>query len=467
LRLGEDANVTARANKQGYLVPVLASLARAGGRSFAIIGRGWSQIWFQPSTTTPLEIVRVGVGSAVLFHYAMATPFLFIFWGDTDWMPREAALKYVDGPWMQSVFFYLSEPWQWVVFHALFLFCSAAFVVGWRTAWVKWIVLAGQISYDYGNLTLSYGAHSIAASLLFILCLAPVGRALSLDRARAVRIAKCSNLEATLPPYTSAWAGACTRLVQLQMVVLFLCSGIEKVRGDEWWSGDAIWLAFTTNEFYNAPLVWLLARQYWLVTVATYGTILLEVAYAFLIWQRRTRPYLLVAAVLLHVNFAVLLGLVYFSFIMIMGHLSFLRPEWLARLGEWWKRKIGALEMIYDGRCTFCVRSMAWLLAFDGLGQIKVRDFRTSPSPAVSDAQLEKALYLVLPDGRALPGFEAYRHVALHVPGLWWQVPFFYVPVLSRLVGRPTYDWVAANRSRISTLWSRASGVPWRARSKV
>jgi len=31
----------------------------------------------------------------------------------------------------------------------------------------------------------------------------------------------------------------------------------------------------------------------------------------------------------------------------------------------------------------------------------------------VSDAQMEKALYLVLPDGRALPGFEAYRHVVL------------------------------------------------------
>jgi hypothetical protein len=35
--------------------------------------------------------------------------------------------------------------------------------------------------------------------------------------------------------------------------------------------------------------------------------------------------------------------------------------------------------------------------------------FRTNPSPIVSDEQMIKALYLVLPDGRALPGFEAYR----------------------------------------------------------
>jgi predicted DCC family thiol-disulfide oxidoreductase YuxK len=65
---------------------------------------------------------------------------------------------------------------------------------------------------------------------------------------------------------------------------------------------------------------------------------------------------------------------------------------------------------------------------------------------------MEKALYLVLPDGRALPGFEAYRYVVLRVPGLWWQIPLFYVPVFSRLVGRPLYNWVAANRSRLSSI---------------
>jgi predicted DCC family thiol-disulfide oxidoreductase YuxK len=434
---------------------MLATLARSGRESFVALGRAWSHIWFQPRPTTPLEIARIGVGSAILFHYAMATPFLFVFWGDTDWMPRDVALMYLDGPWMQSVFFYFSAPWQWVAFHALFLFCGTAFVLGWRTSWVKWIVLVGHISYDYRNLTLSYGAQSIAACLLFILCLAPVGRAMSLDRVRAVRAAKRANLEATLPPYTSPWAGACTRLMQIQMAVLFLYSGIEKIRGDEWWNGDALWWAFTTTEFYHGPLLALFAQQYWLVTVGTYATIVIEIAFPFLIWQRATRPYLLAAAIFLHVGFAVLLGLVYFSFIMIMGHMSFLRPEWLNSLGTWWKRKMGEMEMIYDGRCGFCVRSMAWLLAFDGLRQIKIRDFRTNRSPVVSDAQLEKAIYLILPNGRALPGFEAYRYVVLRVPGLWWLVPFFYVPVLSRLFGHPIYNWVAANRGRLSTMRTR------------
>jgi predicted DCC family thiol-disulfide oxidoreductase YuxK len=240
--------------------------------------------------------------------------------------------------------------------------------------------------------------------------------------------------------------------MQIQMAVLFLYSGAEKVRGDDWWNGDAIWMVFTTNEFYNRFALDVLASQYWLVNIATYSTILIELAYPFLIWQRRTRPYLLVAAIFLHLQFATFMGMPYFSFVMIMGHMSFVRPEWLTRPGAAWKRKMGDMEMIYDGQCGFCVRSMAWFLSFDGLRQIRVRDFRTNPSPVVSDAQMEKALYLVLPDGRALPGFDAYRHVVPRVLGLWWQVPFFYVPVLSRLFGRPLYNWIAANRGRLSAI---------------
>jgi predicted DCC family thiol-disulfide oxidoreductase YuxK len=328
-------------------------------------------------------------------------------------------------------------------------------MLGWRTSWVKWIVLIGQISYDYRNPMLFYGVDKILAGLLIILCFAPIGRALSLDRVRAVRAAKRNSLTATLPPFRSRWAGGCIRLMQIQMAVLFFFSGVEKLAGDDWWSGDAVWYVFTTDEHYIPAILGVFASQYWLVNLATYGTIIIELAFPFLIWQRKTRPYLLAAAAVLHIQFAILMGLFYFSFVMMMGHMSFVRQEWLTRLGAAWTRTMGEMEMIYDGRCGFCVRSMASFLAFDGLGQIKIRNFRTDPSPVVSDDEMEKALYLVLPDRTALPGFEAYRYVVLRVPGLWWMVPLFYIPWLSRLVGHPVYNWIASNRTRLSSVLAR------------
>jgi predicted DCC family thiol-disulfide oxidoreductase YuxK len=426
------------------------TLLRFARERGAALGELWSQIWFQNSTTSPLELARMGIGAALLIHYGLATPYLFDLWGEAGWMPREFAVT--DDPWSLSLFFYLTQAWQLVAFHALFLACCAAFTVGWRTSWVKWVLLIGQISYDHRNPMLFYGADKILACLLLILCLAPIGRAMSLDRVRAVRAVKRRNLDATLPPYSSAWTGACTRLMQIQMATLFFYSAISKLSGDDWWNGDAVWFVFTTDEHYSLLILNIFASQYWLVNVATYGTILIEIAYVFLIWQQRTRPYLLAGALFLHAQFTLLMGLFYFSLVMMMGHMSFVRPEWLTRLGVAWKRRTGDMEMIYDGRCGFCVRSMIWFLAFDGLGQIKTRDFRTNPSPVVSDAQMEKALYLVLPDGRALPGFEAYRYVVLRVPGLWWQLPFFYIPVFSRLIGHPIYNWVAGNRSWLSSI---------------
>jgi predicted DCC family thiol-disulfide oxidoreductase YuxK len=427
------------------------TLGRLIRARLAALDEVWSQIWFQDTPTTPLEVARIGIGAALLFHYAMATPYLFDFWGDAGLMPRSIILKELPDPWTQSLLFYFTAPWQWMAFHILFLICCAAFMVGWRTSWVKWIVLIGQISYDRRNPSLTYGVDWILASVLFILCLAPIGRAMSLDRVRAVRAAKRGNLGAVLPLYSSPWVGACTRLIQIQMAVLFFYSAVTKLARVEWIGGSALWTVFTLDEHYSSVILSVLASQYWLVDAGTYATILIELAFPFLIWQRATRPYLLADALVLHAMFAVLMGLYYFSFVMMMGHMSFVRPEWLTRPGLAWKRKMGDMEMIYDGRCGFCVRSMAWFLAFDGLRQIRVRDFRTNPSPVVSDQEMEKALYLVLPDGRALPGFEAYRYVVLRVPGLWWQIPFFYVPVLSRLAGTPLYNWVAGNRGWLSS----------------
>jgi predicted DCC family thiol-disulfide oxidoreductase YuxK len=421
----------------------------------AAVERAWSQLWFTPTVTTPLELSRIGIGALLVLQYGVVSPHLLEFFSDAGWMPRKVLSEFFDPSWIDvrfvnSIFFYFTAPWQFIAFHVFFLLCCIALMLGWRTSWVKWAVLVGKISYDYRNPAFMYGADIIIGCILFVMCFAPIGRALSLDRVRAVRAAKRRDLTAVLPPYSSAMAGACTRLIQLQMAILFFYSATSKLKYEEWWSGDALWLVFTMADYFHPLLTGFIAQHYWLSAVGTYATILIEIAYPFLIWQQRTRPYMLAAALFLHLMFALLMSLIFFAAAMTMGHITFVRPEWLHRLGVWWKRRMGAMEMIYDGRCGFCVRSMAWLLGFDGLRQIGIRDFRTNPSPVVTDAQLEKALYLVLPDGRALPGFEAYRYVVARVPGLWWLVPLFYLPVLSRAVGHPIYNWIAANRSRLS-----------------
>ena len=100
MRSPKRSNLDALGREQSEkrLMPRLVKLASFGRETFAAIGQAGSSIWFQDSSTAPLEIVRIGIGAAVLFHFGMATPFLFDLWGDAGWMPPEFAHAYIQAP---------------------------------------------------------------------------------------------------------------------------------------------------------------------------------------------------------------------------------------------------------------------------------------------------------------------------------------------------------------------------------
>src|ERR1700693_394289 len=83
----------------------IVKLAGFGRAVVAAVGRAWSQFWVQESTTAPLELGRIGIGAALLLNYATATPFLFDFWGEAGFVPRQIVLDEKTDPWIQSVFF--------------------------------------------------------------------------------------------------------------------------------------------------------------------------------------------------------------------------------------------------------------------------------------------------------------------------------------------------------------------------
>ena len=410
----------------------------------------WFNIWFQDKNTIPLEITRMGIGFLLFFNYVMFTPSdIITLYGDSGLFNR-AVVPEMNQFTSFSFFYYFDQDWQLLTFHYVFVILCFMMFVGWKTKWIKWLVIIGHLSYYNRNEFLFYGVDSVLIALLIILCIAPIGSALSIDRIRQVRKHKNEHVLDSRPALPTSQRGfACQRLMQLQMAVIYFSAGTEKLYGEMWWSGVAPWVALNNNEVAFFPMG-LFADQFWIINLMAFGTILIEISYAFLIWGYKTRPYLLSAALFLHFSIAVMMGMYFFATVMIFGHLAFMRRHWYTNVGQWWRKKMGNMEMIYDGECGFCKRAMAYFLAYDGLNQISVRDYRTNPSPVVSSEKVDKALYLVTKDEKAIPGFDAYRYAVLRVPALWWQVPLFYIPVFSKLVGRPIYNWIAANRGVIS-----------------
>jgi hypothetical protein len=136
---------------------------------------------------------------------------------------------------------------------------------------------------------------------LFYCMLMPAGHALSLDR-RAGRV----------PAGLTAGARLSLRVLQLHLCVVYLSSGFSKATGEQWWTGEAIWLAPMRPDLATMDFSWL-ARVPWLAWLACWGTLAVELGYPIFIWHRRTRAPMALATLGLHAGIAVALGLLSFS----------------------------------------------------------------------------------------------------------------------------------------------------------
>ncbi len=279
----------------------------------------WKKFWFGLSDITALEVIRIGTGVLVFFCHLALRPHLEDFFGSSSWIPAPPASP--ADPWILSVLFLFN---QTLVLSGLNLFVLAAallIALGFAPAWIKWPLLIAHISFLNFSPAITYGVDAVLSFLLFALCLAPVGFQLSL----ANRFLKNNN---TRTPWQLEWGSACLRVIQIQMAVVFFYTGISKLRGETWWSGDALWIVLTNYEFLHPTLLDCLSRHYWTVNLATYATLFIELTYPFLIWPKRTRFFYLTSAILLHAGIAISMRLYLFSLVSIVGHLAFLNPSW-------------------------------------------------------------------------------------------------------------------------------------------
>jgi hypothetical protein len=67
----------------------------------------------------------------------------------------------------------------------------------------------------------------------------------------------------------------------------------------------------------------------------TYGTVVVQVAFPFTLFNRRVKNVLLAAMMTEHAVIAVVLGLPFFSLAMIAADSVFLPTSFLRRLGDW------------------------------------------------------------------------------------------------------------------------------------
>jgi hypothetical protein len=111
------------------------------------------------------------------------------------------------------------------------------------------------------------------------------------------------------------------RMAQVHLSVIYFYTGLEKLRGPQWWEGTAIWTALSNPQMSSFDLLFL---KDWplIVGLMTHSTVLFELMFLPLVWNPRTRNMILIVGVLFHFGTALLMDL--WAFAAVMTSLYFL-----------------------------------------------------------------------------------------------------------------------------------------------
>lgn len=307
--------------------------------------------WVKPIRPEPLALFRILLGTVMLLSNWWS-------WAPLDRYIGPAGLAPVDGydEWLEeSGRFCLTrgpinlpflnslltreqiEAWQtwgenldnfrllmnlWLVAIAFFtvgLFTRSATVVTWALA----VTFHNRLNWFLN------GGDALFRNALFYLIFSRAGAAWSLDNLVHRRENRA------IP----SWP---VRLLQIQFCLIYLATGVVKLNED-WLRGTAVYwvlndMALTRWSYCQIPL------PVFLCQVASWGTILFEIGFSFLVMVQKIRPWLLLAGLTLHLGIWAATEIGWFSQITLCWYALFLSPALAERIlsiltGRWFLRR--------------------------------------------------------------------------------------------------------------------------------
>lgn len=276
----------------------------------------WSRRLHAPADPRLLALLRIGVGGVVFLRFALSAPDVIFWWGESGVLSKAQAFRMVAPEW-GSVFRVLPD-------HDLVTWCcwglattqAALLTLGLWSRFQAASVFAWLVSFQARNIALTDGGDATARLLVACLVFLPIGAAWSLDAWRG---------RAEDPGRSS---GAALWLFRAQVVLVLLVAGLHKTQGPMWIDGTAMSTIFLLDDFVgNLPVPEVLRESMAVSQAMTWGTLVFELVVPITIWFERTRRVSMAIAIAFHLFLLWSMNIFYFQLLMIVGWLSFLRPE--------------------------------------------------------------------------------------------------------------------------------------------
>jgi hypothetical protein len=225
-------------------------------------------------------------------------------------------------------------------------------MLGWRTRATSILFAVVVASFHARALFMTDGGDNLTLLMAVYLMFTACGRRWSLDARRTRLRAFADNIESPPPPgpyhslkaarqtVTTVLHNCAMFVIAAQVCIVYGAAGLYKVQGGTWGNGTALHYVVDNSLFRPWPaLSAMVDSNPLLVAAASYLTVLLQVAFPFVLFSRL--KYVVLAMLMgMHLVIAVLMGLPLFSGAMIIADAVFLPDRFYRFLGQAWHRAL-------------------------------------------------------------------------------------------------------------------------------
>lgn len=275
------------------------------------------RFWLTPARPDFAAFLRLALATLALLQLAVLWPHLLELYGNYG-LVQWAVVEVSNNAWVPSIGKVALVAADLGVdsattVHVLFGLYGLALVgllLGYRTrafAVAAWLLHGVTLNSGFFSL---YGVDTMMHILFFYLVFSPAGAKWSLDAHLGRGSAE-----------PGAGARIALRLLQVHLCIIYLNTGLAKVAGEQWRSGEAIWRAVMQPQFNVFDFSWLPAHPLVAMVIA-WSVLFIELGYAVLIWIPRLRRPTLWATIAMHAGIALSMRLWLFSMVMIAFNLT-------------------------------------------------------------------------------------------------------------------------------------------------
>ncbi|MFD3701458.1 HTTM domain-containing protein [Streptomyces sp. NPDC058646] len=307
----------------------------------------------RPASLYAVAVMRVGYGMLYLLFLLREFPHRHEIWGPASpWTP-ELSQQLFDQTGWNSILALSDSPAYFELCYVTALLTSALFMLGWRTRATSVLFAIVVTSFHAKAIFMTDGGDNLILLMAIYLAFTACGRRWSLDaRRNHLRTARTTGApeqrKSRVSPRLREARGTLTTVVHncalfvmaAEVCFLYGSAGLYKVQGASWGSGTALHYVLNLELFQPWPALSQLADDYAiLIAIATYTTVLLQVAFPFVLFGPLKYPVL---AMLLgmHLGIALIMGLPLFSGAMIVADAVFLPDRFYTSLAALCRRRV-------------------------------------------------------------------------------------------------------------------------------